>query len=337
MSLKYKPVTKPDDGTMDLIRRSGSQDPSVSHAAMVELAKALTEPLRQGVLVGDVVTDIFERKILEPGATPEFPLDFLAPGEETQHVAYTNPGNGRIPDRFIEGDFVMVPTYSIANSINWLLKHAREARYDIVARAMQIMKAGFVKKINDDGWHTLISAAADRNILIFDADATAGQFTKRLVSLMKVIMRRNGGGNTASIKQGRLTDLYGSPELLEDIRNWGLDQIDDETRRDVWLSPDGDVKTVFGVDIHDLVEFGENQEYQTYFTGQLGASLNTGDLELVIGIDRLNQDSFLMPVKQEVEIFPDPVLHRSQQGGVYGWMEAGFACLDGRRIIAGSF
>ncbi len=335
--LKYKPINKPDDATIELIRRSGNPDYNVAMAAQYELAKALTEPLRQGVLVGDVVTDIFERRPVEPGASVEFPLDFLAPGEETQHVAYTNPGNGRIAERSIEGDYVMVPTYSVANAIDWLLRHAREARYDLVARAMQIMQAGFVKKLNDDGWHTLISAAADRNILIFDADASAGQFTKRLVSLMKVIMRRNGGGNTASLKQGRLTDIYLSPEALEDIRNWGLDQIDDVTRREVFLSADGDVKSIFGVNLHDLIEFGENQEYQTYFTGQLGASLNTGDLELVIGLDRFNQDSFLMPVKEEVNIFPDPVLHRQQRAGMYGWLEVGFAALDGRRIIAGSF
>ena len=63
---------------------------------------------------------------------------------------------------------------------------------------MQVLEASFVKKINDNGWHTMLTAGADRNILVFDGDASAGQFTKRLVSLMKVIMRRNGGGNTGS-------------------------------------------------------------------------------------------------------------------------------------------
>ena len=57
----------------------------------------------------------------------------------------------------------------------------------------------------------LISAGADRNVMIYDADASAGQFSKRLVSLMKVIMRRNGGGNSTSINRGELTDLYLSP------------------------------------------------------------------------------------------------------------------------------
>jgi hypothetical protein len=337
--MRFKQIREPDATTIELIKKSGDNDYNVAMAAQYELAKALSEPLRQGVLVGDIATNIFEKRVMPFGAPVEFPLDILAPGEETQHVAYTNPGNGKIPERTVEGDYVMVPTYGITSAIDWLLRHAREARYDIVGRAMQILEASFVKKLNDDGWHTLIGAAADRNILIFDADAAAGQFTKRLVSLMKVIMRRNAGGNTASLKRGKLTDIYMSPEAIEDIRNWGLDLIDDHTRREVFVAQDGGegLTNVFGVSLHDLIEFGENQEYQQFFTNNLGGSLNGGDLELLIGLDMMNSDSFLMPMKQEVAIFPDPVLHRQQKAGFYGWAEVGFAVLDSRRIIAGSF
>lgn len=335
--MKFKSVKKPDASVLELIKKSGDFDVNVATAAQYDLAKALEEPLRQGVLVGDVATNIFERREMQPGAEIEFPLDLLAPGEETEHVAYTNPGNGRIPERQVEADYVKVTTYGVASSIDWLLRHARDARWDLVGRAMQILEYSFVKKMNDDGWHTLLGAAADRNVLLYDADASAGQFTKRLVSLMKLGMRRAAGGNTASLKRGRLTDLYVSPEALEDIRNWGLDQIDDVTRREVYLSPDGSLTRLFQVNLHDLDEFGEQQEYQLFFTSNLGASLAGGDAELVIGLDMDNNDSFLMPIKENVRIFPDPVLHRQQRAGYYGWAEVGFAVLDGRRIIAGSF
>jgi len=39
---------------------------------------------------------------------------------------------------------------------------------------------------------------------------------------MKTVMRRNGGGNSTSANRGQLTDLYVSPEAVEDIRNWEL-------------------------------------------------------------------------------------------------------------------
>jgi hypothetical protein len=328
---------KPNDAIMKLIVDSGSLDQNVAFAAQRQLATALQSPLRQGVLVGDIVTGFFEAMVMDPKATIEFPLDLLAPGEEDEFVAYTNPGNGRIPERQVEGDYVMVPTYGIASSIDWLLRYAREARWDIVARAMQVLQASFTKKINDDGWHTLLSAAVDRNVLVHDSDASNGQFTKRLVSLMKTIMRRNAGGNTASLRRGRLTDIVGSPEMMEDIRNWGLDQVDEVTRREIFVAADGLITRIFGVNLHDLDEFGENQQYQLYFENDLGASLPTGDLEVVVGVDLSSNDSFLMPIKQEVTIFDDPALHRQQRAGVYGWAELGFAVLDNRRVILGSF
>jgi len=91
------------------------------------------------------------------------------------------------------------------------------------------------------------------------------------------------------------------------------------------------------VNLHDLFEFGDGQEYQDYFVNDLGGSLESSDVELVIGIDQSASDSFVMPVKKEVEIFEDAALHRHQRQGYYGWAEIGFGVLDNRRIIAGSF
>ena len=138
-----------------MLKDSGSTTLDVAHAAQLELAKALTTPLRKGVLSGDIVSPIFEKDPLEAGASTEYPLDLIAPGTEGEHVAYTNPGNGRIPERHVEGDYVMINTFGITSSIDFLLKYAREAKWGVVARAMQALEASFVKKTNDDGWHTL--------------------------------------------------------------------------------------------------------------------------------------------------------------------------------------
>jgi hypothetical protein len=330
---------RPSDEFIALLRKSGDADINVASAAQREFAKALELPLRKGVLVGNVLGNIFETIAVEPGSTTEYPLDLVSPGLEGEHVAYTNPGHGRIPERSVEGDYVMIPTYSITSSVDYLLRYAREARWDIVGRAMQVMEAGFVKKMNDDGWHTILAAGVDRNILVYDADATAGLFSKRLVSLMQTVMRRNSGGNSASVGRGRLTDMYLSPEALEDIRNWGLDQVDEVTRREIYTaSEDGaPITRVFGVNLHDLDELGEGQEYQNFFDNDLAGSLQALDLELVVGLDQSGNDSFVMPVKQQLQVFEDPTLHRQQRAGYYGWAELGFGVLDNRRVILGSF
>jgi hypothetical protein len=332
-------LKRPSDEFIALLQRSGSSDKSVALDAQREIAKALELPLRKGIMFGDVVTDIYEKMVLEPGSQPEFPLDLLAPGTERDFTAYTNPGHGRIPERHVEGDYVMVNTYGITNSIDFLLRYAREARWDIIARAMQVLESGFVKKLNDDGWHTILAAAVDRNILVYDGDAAVGQFTKRLISLAKTVMLRNGGGNSVTAT-GRLTDLYLSPEAIEDIRNWGIDQLDEVSRREVYQATEdaAPLTRIFGVNLTGLFEFGDGQEYQTFFTSDLSGSLGpNSDVELIVGLDLNARDSFVMPVKREVEIFEDEGLHRSQRQGYYGWAEVGFGVLDNRRVLAASF
>jgi hypothetical protein len=320
----------------DLLVRSGSVNKEEAMAANHEFAKALELPLRKGVLNGDILDDIFEPIQLAQSASPEFPLDFVAPGTEKDFVAYTIPNHGYIPQRHVEGDYVMVPTYDIGASIDYLLKYARDARWDVVGRAMEVLEAQFVKKMNDDGWHTLLAAGVDRNIIVFDNDATQGQFTKRLVSLMKTVMRRNGGGNSASQNRGMLTDLYVSPEAMEDIRNWGLDQVDEITRREIYIAADGTLNRVFGINLHDRDELGVGQQYQTFYTNTLTGALPSGKEEVVVGLDLRRRDSFIMPVRQEVQIFEDDTLHRQKRAGFYGWAEQGFAVLDNRRVLLGS-
>jgi hypothetical protein len=332
---------RPSVEFISLLRKSGDADINSAQAAQREFAKALELPLRKGVLVGNILGNIFETINVEAGSTTEFPLDLISPGLEGEHVAYTNPGHGRIPERSVEGDYVMIPTYSIASSVDMLLRYAREARWDVVGRAMQVLEAGFVKKMNDDGWHTLLAAGVDRNILVYDGDATAGLFSKRLVSLMQTVMRRNSGGNSASVGRGRLTDLYVSPEALEDVRNWGLDQVDEVTRREIYSAPEGGapITRIFGVNIQDLDELGEGQEYQEFLTNStgLGGAIQGSDLELVVGLDQSSSDSFVMPVKEQLQVFEDPTLHRQQRVGYYGFAELGFGVLDNRRILLGSF
>ena len=328
---------QPTPELTDLLVKSGSQHRETSLAATAEFAKALEQPLRQGVLSGNILDGIFEPIQLAASATPEFPLDFLAPGTEKDFVAYTIPNHGYIPERHVEGDYVMVPTFDIGASIDYLLKYARDARWDVVGRAMEVLEASFVKKMNDDGWHTLLAAGVDRNIVVYDSDAASGQFTKRLVSLLKTVMRRNGGGNSASNNRGALTDLYVSPEAMEDIRNWGVDQVDEVTRREIYTAADGSVNRVFGVNLHDLDELGNGQEYQNFYGTTLGAGMPSGhNTEIVVGLDLRKRDSFIMPVREPVQIYEDDTLHRQKRAGFYGWAEQGFAVLDNRRVLLGS-
>ena len=80
---------RPSDDFIALLRKSGDADINVASAAQREFAKALELPLRKGVLVGNVLGNIFETTPVEPGSSTEYPLDLISPGLEGEHVAYT--------------------------------------------------------------------------------------------------------------------------------------------------------------------------------------------------------------------------------------------------------
>ena len=109
-----------------------------------------------------------------------------------------------------------------------------------------------------------------------------------------------------------MTDLYLSPEGIEDIRNWGVDEVDPVTRRELITQEGGLLLRIFQVNLHDLDELGEGQEYQNFYTSDLSGSLPAGDNEILVGLDLRTNDSFVMPVREDVQIFEDDTLHRQR-------------------------
>jgi len=98
--------------------------------------------------------------------------------------------------------------------------------------------------------------------------------------------------------------------------------------------------TIYGVRLHPMTEYGVGQEYQLYLTGVLGravTAVDPGDAEFAVGLDLSTNDSFVQPIRQELQTFEDPALHRQQRAGFYGWLEHGYAVLDNRRLLLATF
>ncbi len=313
--------------------RATAQEGEVGIKHRAELAQALSAAWKSGVLEPDMLGDIFTRIPLAPGAEAKFPLDFYSPNKQGWFKAFIMPKEGGIPSAQIEGDEIYVPTYKIANVIEWSLDYARDARWDIIARAMEVFTNGFVRRLNDDGWHVLLATAATNSVQT-DSAASAGVFTRRLLlNMLAAIKRLTGGRNS------KLTDLYISPEGINDLRALTALSIDDLSLRNLLISPEDQIPSFYGVRFHELQDLGASQEYETFLTTTLVNPLaHTGsDEEFCVGLDLQNRDSFVMPVREDLQVFDDPSLHRKASAGVYGWMNVGFGSLDVRRALLGSF
>jgi hypothetical protein len=339
-----------DERAIAALRLTASPDADTRVVAQKAFAAELNSPLRQGIFDRDNLGEIYERQLLAPGATANYPLDFVKPGTEDNFIAFTMPKQGRVPERHVEGDELWVPTYRIANSIDWDIRYAEEARFDVIMRAIRVYEAGFVRKINSDGWRTILGAADGRGLVVTALGGApftgstlvptpaGGQFTKELISRMKTAMTRAAGGNGNS---GRLTDVYLSMEAMEDIRAWDVDEIDEFTRREIFVSREQGLASIYGVVLHEMTEFGEEQEYEAFLTDTLGRSHQTVSSvalrEFCIGLDLSTMDSFVSPIRKELETYEDPALYRQQRAGIYGWIELGFSVLDARRVLLGEF
>ncbi len=318
-----------------ILKATASKNFDEAMSAMKTIAQVVEGAWKSGILEPDLLQGIFTSIPVTGDAAAKFPLDLYNPNKEEFYKAVVVPREGGIPEKTVDADEVYVPTYVIANAISWGLDFARDARWDVISRAIEVYTNGFTKKMNDDGWHTILKCAAF-NSVVNDSAAASGTFTLNLITKLQIAMKRFTGGRGA-----RLTDLYLSPEALGDLRNFAsaaetVGTLDEATKRELLLNAQGDIPRFFGVNFHEMLELGFGQEYQTYLTATVGAALAAADDEFCVGLDLANRDAFVMPIREDMQMFEDPALHRQRKGGVYGWAEVGFACLDTRRSILGS-
>lgn len=331
----------------EALRGTAHPDREVAQRNMRAFAQALDVPLREGVMDESNLGDIYEEEPLQPGAHAFYPLDIIKPGEEDNHTAFTYQNQNRIPERRVEADEVTIPTYRIANAIDWDIDIAKDARFNLVRRALEVYRAGFTRKLNYDGWTTLLAAAVQRGLIVSAATGAGnpftghvvqgsatigGEFTKELVSRMIITMMRGAGGNAV---RTNLTDLYVSVEAVADMRAWNATDVDEFTRRELLTTQQFGLASLYGVVIHPMQELGVGQDYQTILTS-LGATQPSGTTQFAVGLDLSARDSFVMPVRDQLETRDDETLHRQWRMGVYGSMRMGFGCLDVRRVLLGA-
>ena len=84
-------TNRPSEELIALLRKSGDSDVNVAAAAQREFAKALELPLRKGVLVGNILGDIFETIRVEAGSTTEFPMALISPSSPNAISVVSSP------------------------------------------------------------------------------------------------------------------------------------------------------------------------------------------------------------------------------------------------------
>jgi hypothetical protein len=161
-----------------------------------------------------------------------------------------------------------------------------------------------------------------------------------------------------------LTDLYLSPEVKAQIRAFAWNPLNtsgadtsgatsrnqtlpDNVREEIYRN--AGMQSIFGVNIHEMVELGVGRKYNTLFDsftsgnsvpGHNSSAWQASD-EIIVGLDN-SRGSFIRPVAREHEsggtftALPDEQFNaygsRVEKIGFYGFLEEGRICIDSRAI-----
>jgi hypothetical protein len=360
--MKLKLKNTPEQ--VELIRAMGSKDPAVAREASEAFA-AFIGPVVQKVLeqVG-TASLIYTDNEFDEDDNPSIPLD-LYHNEGAGHVSvWAQNVAGGLPSSEVSGlSELKVSTYRLDSAVSFLKRYARRTRLDVVSKATERMAQEVLLKQERNAWAVILKALAEastKGVKHVTASGTADSFKvadlNKLMTRIKRVNASFGGGTTADAKG--LTDLFVSPEIMQEIRGFAYNPVNDKgnasfsgmglpegVREEIYRS--AGASEIYGVTIHEMLELGVSKKYNVLF-GELAAGLGHVDAggsnfdssndEILVGVD-LSREAFIRPVARQSEsggiftaIPDDQFVARSEKIGFYGFVEEGRVCVDARAV-----
>jgi len=351
MKLKLKNTAE----QIELVKAMGSRDTLVAAEANQAFAAFLGPVVAKVLMQAATASAIYTDLPYDEDDRPSIPLDLWFDGGEGYTTTWSQNVAGGLPTSTVEGFSEMkVATYRLDSAVSFLKRYARRGRLDVVSKAVERMSNEVLVKQERNAWAVVLKTLADSaNVLNPGAGTT---FTldnlNRLMTQVKRINRSYAGGTTTDAYG--LTDLFVSPEVKEDIRAFAYQPVSITTtanalptnnvitnlpegvREDIYRN--AGTQEIYGVSIHDLIELGATQKYNSLFKEFYAGSFTASSDEIIVGLD-LTKDAFVRPVARQAEsggtftaLPDDQFASRSEKIGFYGFLEEGRACVDARAV-----
>ena len=372
--MKLKLKNTPEQ--VELVKALGSKDATVAREAQEAFAAfigpVIQKVIKQSATAGAIYTDVN----YDEDDSPSYPLDLYYDQSAGHVTVWSQSMAGGLPTSLTEGvKELKISTYRLDAAVSLLKKYARRSRLDVVSKALERMAQEILIKQERNAWAVILKALANssstnstaaNNGHIFATNAESVFSVadiSRLMTLMKRISASFANGTSDPSDSFGLTDLFVSPEVLEQIRGFaynplntvnasnGVMGLPDNVREDVWRG--AGMSEIYGVSIHDLVELGASKKYNTLFgtfvqngvahtsgTAVGAQSTNFSDSadELLVGVD-MSKEAFIRPVAQNADngatftaLPDDQFTQRADKVGFYGAMEEGRVCIDARAV-----
>lgn len=287
MKLKFNNEDK--GKCLEIFKAIASKDKVKSYEGQEALA-ALVGPVVDQVLNQAATSRAIYETIsynLADGA-PSIPIDTYFGNTEGALTVWSETIAGGLASNLVGGaDEYRFTTHRFNSAVSFLKKYVEAGRLDVLSKGIERLAEEVLLKVEYSRWYVLLAAlagasAADGLTHILSA-STAGTFTiadlNRLMTNAKRLRKSWAGGTPMSAPGRGVTDLFVSPEIIEDIRAMAYnpmnatavpDTVDstalglpDSMRMDAWNA--GGSAGFLGVKIHELLEFGVGQQYSHLF------------------------------------------------------------------------
>ena len=343
-----------------LVKAMGSSNSAEAREAQEAFAAFLgpvvAQVINQAATAGAVYTDA----PYDADDNPSFPLDLYYNESDNYFSVISQNIAGGLPTSqdVFAGQELKIAPYRLDSAVSFLKKYARRGRLDVLAKAVERMAQEVLVKQERNAWAVILKAAAD-GVTNSDQHAFAlggTSFQLNDLNLMMTRMRRINSsfaqGTPADGFSRGITDLFISPEVMEDVRAFSYNAVGGETAGATATDLPNTVRdeiyraagagNLFGVNLVEIMELGPNRKYvnlmETLDPTLMDNPTTTDDI--IVGIDA-SKGAFVRAIATQdnstfTALADDQFSARSEKLGFYGHLEEGRVCVDTRAVVVGA-
>jgi hypothetical protein len=356
---------------VELVKAMGSSNKVDALEAQDAFAAFISPVIQEVLLQAGTAPAIYEDMTYNEDDSPSIPVDLYYGETEGTFSVWQQTVAGGLPTQQI-GTFqeIKVSTYPLDSAISFDKRYVRKCRLDVVARGLERLSNDVLIKQERNAWYVVLKMLADaitqgkRHVFRSNVnnEFQVDDINKAMTLLKRINAAYNGATPVGNEGRG-LTDLYVSPEIMEQVRGFAYNPVNTkqavggttsipmtDSVRDRIYNAAG-MSDIWGVTLHELLELGVGRKYNVLFDEIAGTTLytkadgtsgsaafNGASDEILVGVDR-SRRSFIRTLAVNAEtggsftLKPDDqFLVRSGKVGFYGGLEEGRVGLDAKAV-----
>lgn len=360
---------------VELVKAMVSNDPATSAKARAAFAQFIGPIIQQVLNLMGTVNYLYTDWPYNEDDLPMFPLDQYYQNPVGTVKVWTQNAAGGLGSSLETGlQEMSITTYRLDTAVSWLEKTLRRGRLPYVSLGLNRAAQELLRLQERNGWLVVLRALAEArtksgvSTLEHVIQTTAADvlqlddFNRWLTRAKRINVAFDNQGTPETLYSRGATDAFLSPEMMEQIRGFVYQPMNtrvgatgttgtpagsstavplpDATREAIYNS--GGLSEVYGITLHEMLEFGINQRYNTLFDSFYSGALtfDTANQEIIVGVDR-SRDAIIRPIAQNADSGSTLVMQEDDQWpkragkvGFYGAIEQGNAVIDSR-VLSG--